>query len=92
MVTTPGVIKIVGFNSQAARIESHEIEQLRLLASGSLKIEPLAYLNPGALVRIKDGPLDGTWAPSSRTGRGRCWFSPSRRSIGRSQYASILVG
>jgi transcriptional antiterminator RfaH len=61
MVTTPGVIRIVGFNSQAARIESHEIEQLRLLASGSLKIEPLAYLKPGDLVRIKAGPLTGTW-------------------------------
>lgn len=61
MVTTPGVIKIVGFNSQAGRIEHHEIEQLRMLASGSLKIEPLPYLKPGSLVRIKTGPLTGTW-------------------------------
>lgn len=61
MVTTPGVIKIVGFNSQAARIDDHEIEQLRTFIATSLKVEPLSYLKPGSLVRIKDGALTGTW-------------------------------
>jgi transcription antitermination factor NusG len=61
MVTTPGVIKIVGFNSQTARIYDHEIEQLRTAITTSLKVEPLSYLKPGSLVRIKDGALTGTW-------------------------------
>lgn len=61
MVTTPGVISIVGFGSQAGRIEHHEIEQLKMIASTSLKVEPLPYLQPGSLVRIKNGVLIGTW-------------------------------
>jgi transcription antitermination factor NusG len=61
MVRTPGVIKIVGFNSQTGWIEDHEIEQLRTVTTTSLKVEPLSYLKAGSLVRIKNGALTGTW-------------------------------
>lgn len=61
VVTTPGVIKIVGFGNQTALIHDWEIEQLKTVATSSLKVEPLTYLKPGSLVRIKEGALTGTW-------------------------------
>ena len=61
VVTTPGVLKLVGFGNQAALIDDWEIEQLKMVSASSLKVEPMSYLKPGSLVRIKQGPLLGTW-------------------------------
>ena len=61
VVTTPGVINLVGFGNQTALIEDWEIQQLKKVSASTLKVEPSTYLKPGSLVRIKAGPLTGAW-------------------------------
>lgn len=61
IVTTPGIIRMVGFSNQTALIDDWEIQQLKTVSASTLKVEPLPYLQPGSLVRIKAGPLTGSW-------------------------------
>ncbi len=61
VVTTPGVLNVVCFGNQTGRIEDHEITQLKTINNPLLKVEPLSYLEPGSLVRIKEGALTGMW-------------------------------
>ena len=58
-VSTPGVIRIVGFGGEPAEIGAKEIEALQLLAQSSLLREPWAYIPDGTLVRVETGPLAG---------------------------------
>jgi transcription antitermination factor NusG len=58
IVTTPGVIRIVGTRKEVSLIDDREIEAIQLaLKSG--KVEPCSYLNIGDRVRIASGPLAG---------------------------------
>jgi transcription antitermination factor NusG len=59
VVTTPGVVQIVGSGKQPHPIADEEIAAIqRMLHSGS-EIEPWPYLKAGQKVRILDGPLFG---------------------------------
>jgi transcription antitermination factor NusG len=56
----PGVVRLVGFNSDPVPIPESDIEALRTaLAGGSLILQPHPYLTVGRRVRVKDGPLKG---------------------------------
>jgi transcription antitermination factor NusG len=60
VVTTPGVVQIVGAGKHPHPIADEEIAAIqRMLHSGS-EIEPWPYLKAGQKVRILDGPLFGT--------------------------------
>jgi len=59
IVTTPGVIGIVGFGNRPALIDDVEIAQFRIVASSSLRAEPWPALEPGNPVKIARGPLAG---------------------------------
>jgi transcriptional antiterminator RfaH len=61
VVTTPGVLGLVAFGHQPALIDDSEIQRLKTVSVSALKVEPLTYLKPDSLVRIKHGPLVGTW-------------------------------
>jgi transcription antitermination factor NusG len=59
IVSTPGVLRMVGFAGQITPIEDHEIDLVRALAASSLKAEPWAYIKQNARVRIAQGSLAG---------------------------------
>lgn len=59
VVTSPGVLGIVGFDRSAAPIDDAEIDALKRVMASGLKVEPCSYLAVGDRVRIHEGPLAG---------------------------------
>src|SRR5262245_8410709 len=59
IVTTHGVIRIVGSASAPIPVDDEEIETLRAVVKSRLHIEPWPYLRVGQKVRIESGPLAG---------------------------------
>lgn len=59
IVTTPGVIRILGFGSGPTAIPDAEIEAIRTIGKSGLPIASYPYLRNGDRVRICDGPLCG---------------------------------
>lgn len=59
IVTTQGVIRIVGIGNAPIPIDDGEIEALRTVVSSSLSVEPWPFLRVGQKVRIEVGPLSG---------------------------------
>jgi transcription antitermination factor NusG len=59
VLTTPGVLSVVGSGRTPTPIEESEIDSIRRLVSSSLKAEPWPYLEAGQSVIIQDGPLQG---------------------------------
>jgi len=59
IVTTPGVIRIVGTRKEIAVIDEREIEAIQLAVKSGVKVEPCAYARVGDRVRITSGPLSG---------------------------------
>lgn len=59
VVSTPGVLRIIGYGNKASAIPAHEIEALERTAASPLNAAECAYLKPGQLVRLTRGPLKG---------------------------------
>lgn len=59
VVTTPGVMKIVGFGGKPVPVEDNEINALKLLVSSRLPSEPYPFLSVGEMVEVEEGPLAG---------------------------------
>jgi transcription antitermination factor NusG len=59
ILTTPGVVGIVGFGEAPAPICEHEINSLRTIINAGLSCEPWPFLEAGQPVRIEYGPLAG---------------------------------
>ena len=59
VVTTPGVVRIVGYGNTTSALLDSEIETIRTIAKSSLPLQPHPYLHQGDLVRICDGPFSG---------------------------------
>jgi transcription antitermination factor NusG len=59
IVTTPGVIRIVGTRKEVSVIEDHEIESIQAVLKSGMKVEPCAFAKVGDRVRISSGPLTG---------------------------------
>jgi transcription antitermination factor NusG len=59
VVTTPGVIRIVGTRSEIAMIEEREIGAIRLLVNSGRNAQPCPYWGVGDRVRIATGSLAG---------------------------------
>jgi transcription antitermination factor NusG len=59
IVSTPGVIRIVGTKKEIAVIDDREIEAIQIVAGSGEKVEPCAYAGTGDRVRIMNGPLAG---------------------------------
>ena len=55
----PGVVRLVGFNGQAAALPDEEMKILRSGLSQSLRAEPHPFLTVGRRVRITGGPFAG---------------------------------
>jgi len=59
ILTTPGVLGLVGFAGVPAIIPDAEIEAVRQTVARRVHVEPYPFLKCGDWVRVKDGPLEG---------------------------------
>lgn len=59
VLTTPGVVDVVGFGKRACPVDPREMEAVRVYDRSNLQIEPHSYLPSGRRVRVQAGPLRG---------------------------------
>src|SRR5262249_51470728 len=59
IITTPGVVRILGSGDEATPIEDAEIISLQLAVKKRAAIEPWPFLQAGEKVRITEGALAG---------------------------------
>jgi transcriptional antiterminator RfaH len=59
IVSTPGVVSVVGFGNQPAPIADTEIEAVQMLLQSGLATEPCPFLHEGQRIRVKRGSLEG---------------------------------
>jgi len=59
IVTTPGVIRIVGYGGVPAPISAEEIASIRTIVESGRSVWPVPYLCAGERVRITRGPFNG---------------------------------
>ena len=59
ILTTPGVVAIVGSGSQPESIPDCEIDALQRLMDGPLAFDPHPFLHEGMTVEVTRGPLQG---------------------------------
>src|SRR5258707_3118671 len=59
VITTPGVLQIVGYGRTAISISDEEIQSLQLAVSSGMPKQPWPYLEVGQRVRVNYGTLSG---------------------------------
>jgi transcription antitermination factor NusG len=59
IVTTPGVVRIVGFGNEPTPVSNAEIEAIQIVLSSGLAAEPCPFLHEGQRIRIACGALEG---------------------------------
>jgi transcription antitermination factor NusG len=59
LLTTPGVVSVVGAGNQPIPIPDGEIDAVRRIVNSAAAVEPWPYLKSGERVTISDGPLRG---------------------------------
>jgi len=59
IVTTPGVVSIIGFGSESAPIDDSEIDAIRRVLRSGAAVRPCAFLHEGQRVRVNRGSLEG---------------------------------
>jgi transcription termination/antitermination protein NusG len=68
IVTTPGVLKIVGAGNVPVPVEDAEVDALRKLMNARVPVEPWPFLHVGQSVEIQAGPLCGVRGVLARVG------------------------
>jgi transcription antitermination factor NusG len=59
ILTTPGVVAVVGFGNEPAPIDDAEIEAVQAVLRAGLRAEPCGYLREGQRIRVNQGSLTG---------------------------------
>lgn len=59
ILSQPGVVNIVHFNSQYIPVQESVINSLKILIGNKFRLDPYPYLKVGDKVVIKKGPLKG---------------------------------
>lgn len=59
ILTTPGVVTIVGAGNIPEPVEDHEIDSVRRLVTFGQSVQPWPFLRAGQKIRIQAGPLSG---------------------------------
>lgn len=59
ILTTTGVVSVVGLGKEPAPVPDEEIEAVKAILRSGLPAEPCAYLREGQRVRVTYGSLDG---------------------------------
>lgn len=59
ILTTPGLVGVVGPGNRPEPVEDHEIASIRTIALSGRPVQPWPFLKSGQRVRIQAGPLMG---------------------------------
>jgi transcription termination/antitermination protein NusG len=59
LITTPGVLRIVGVGSTPTPLEDREVDSIKILCKSGLSLTPHVFLAVGHPIEIKTGPLKG---------------------------------
>ena len=59
IITTPGVVDVIGFGSEPAAIPENEIEAIRSIVRSGANVAPCPFLREGQRVRVNRGSLEG---------------------------------
>lgn len=59
IVSTPGVVSVVGFGNEPAPISESEIDAVRAVLRSGLIAEPCPFLREGQRIRVRRGSLEG---------------------------------
>ncbi len=59
VLTAPGVVEVLGVGGHGVPIAESEIEGVRRLVTSTLPVDPYPFLEPGMLVEVRRGPLQG---------------------------------
>jgi transcription elongation factor/antiterminator RfaH len=57
VLTTPGVVDLVGAHGRPTPVPDHEVDALRTCAAHQFSMEPHPYLRAGTRVRVRRGPF-----------------------------------
>lgn len=57
ILTTPGVVTVIGFGNEPAPISDAEIEAVQAVLRSGLRAEPCHYLHEGQRIRVNQGSL-----------------------------------
>lgn len=59
IVTTPGVIRLVGNGSSPVPVSDEEIARIQLITTSGWLVQPWPYIRVGDRIRLREGPLTG---------------------------------
>jgi transcription antitermination factor NusG len=59
ILTTPGMVKIVGPGNRPEPVDDHEIASIRTIALSGRPVQPWPFLRSGQRIRLEAGPLMG---------------------------------
>jgi transcription termination/antitermination protein NusG len=59
ILTTPGIVGVVGPRNRPEPVDDHEIASIRTLALSGRPVQPWSFLKSGQRIRIQAGPLMG---------------------------------
>jgi transcription antitermination factor NusG len=90
ILTTPGVIHIVGWSGRPAVVPQSQLEAVRRIMESCLVVETHPYLRSGDRVRVKTGPLMGLEGILTRK-KGEARLVVSMEMLGQSAAVEIDV-
>jgi transcription antitermination factor NusG len=90
ILTTPGIIHIVGWGGQPAIIPQNQLDAVRQIIESNLHVETHPFLQSGDRVRVKTGPLKGLEGVLARKKR-EARLVVSMEMLGRSAAVEIEV-
>lgn len=88
VLTTPGVVDLVGFGRAPVPIPDQEIERVRQMVQSGVLVSPWPYLEVGQTVLIERGPLAGLEGILAEV-KGRCRLIVSVNLLKRSISAEV---
>ena len=59
ILTTPGMVRIVGSGNRPEPVDDHEIASIRTIALSGRPVQPWPFLRTGQRIRLEAGPLMG---------------------------------
>ena len=90
IVTTPGIISIVGWGGRPAIVPQAQLDAVRQIVESRFHVETHPYLQCGDRVRVKTGPLMGVEGILTRQ-KGTVRLVVSMEMLGRSAAVEIDV-
>ncbi len=89
ILTTPGIVSVVGVGRQPIPVEEHEIASIEALVKSGLTLQRCPYMQEGQRVYIERGPLSGLQGTFVQTKGHECRIIVSVTMLQRSVSAEI---